>query len=65
LISLSVCEAAPVALALLLDTGAPRHVEAAEQTVRCGVAIPMLRLWPTSAVLHLRAELALERFGLG
>ena len=65
LISLPVGEAAPVALAVLLDTDAARHVEAAEQTVRCGVAVPMLRLWPASPILHLRAELALERFGLG
>ena len=64
LISLPVCESAPVALALLLDKAAPRHIEAADQVERGGVAVPMLRLWPASPILHLKAELALERFGL-
>ena len=65
LITLPVCEAAPVAVVLLLDKGAPRHVEGPEQAERGGVAVPMLRLWPASPILHLKAELALERFGLG
>lgn len=59
-----VCEAAPVALAILLDESAARHVVAAETTMRGGIAIPMLRLWPGSPILPIKAELALERFGL-
>lgn len=55
---------APVALVLQLDTQAPRFVEAAETVVRAGVALPMLRLWPETPMLALRAALALERYGL-
>jgi serine kinase of HPr protein (carbohydrate metabolism regulator) len=54
----------PVALVLRLDPQAPRHVEAADIVERAGVALPLLRLWPDSPVLALRAEIALERYGL-
>ena len=64
LLTFEVCEAVPVALVLSLDKQAPRHIEAAESSERAGITMPMLRLWPDSPVLHLKAELALERFGL-
>lgn len=54
----------PVTLVLALDPQAPRFIENAEQAERGGVAIPLVRLWPDSPVLHLRAELALEHHGL-
>ncbi len=65
LLTLPVVAAVPLALVLLLDHAAPRHVEAAGQARRGGMAVPMLRLWPDSPVLALRAELALARYGLG
>jgi predicted ATPase len=55
---------APVALVLLLDRGAPRFVESPEWVVRGGASLPMVRLWPDSPVLALRAELALRHYGL-
>ncbi|MEO6716567.1 MAG: serine kinase [Novosphingobium sp.] len=58
------CVGMPVALVLQLDHDAPRFVEAAETVMREGITLPMLRLWPDSPVLAIRAELALERFGL-
>ena len=64
LLRFDVCESAEVALVLTLDREAPRHIEAAETTERLGIALPMLRLWPDSPVLAIRAELALKRFGL-
>lgn len=64
LVSRAVCEEAPVALVLVLDREALRFVEAAEPCERAGMALPLIRLWPGSPVLHLRAEAALERFGL-
>lgn len=64
LIDMPVCEHAPVALVVLLDPAAPRHLERAETMERAGIALPMLRLWPDSPVLALRAEIALARFGL-
>jgi serine kinase of HPr protein (carbohydrate metabolism regulator) len=64
LVSLPVGEAAPVSLVLRLDDTAPRFVEDAECCELAGVELPLLRLWPGSPVLHLRAELALRRYGL-
>ena len=64
LLRCDVCEVAPVALVLQLDREAVRFVEAAESVERAGVSLPMLRLWPDGPVLHLKAELALERYGL-
>ena len=64
LLRFDVCDAAPVALVLQLDGAAPRFVEAAESAERAGVKVPLLRLRPDGAVLHLKAELALARFGL-
>ncbi len=64
LLDFPVCDVAPVALVLRLDEAAPRFVEGAEQVELAGAALPLLRLWPGSPVLHLRAELALERYGL-
>lgn len=56
----------PVAIALVirLDAEAPRFIEAAEVITIEGVALPLVRLYPDSPVLHLRAELALRTHGL-
>lgn len=64
LIELPVRSQAPVALILRLDPAAPRFVEAAETMEIAGIDLPMLALWPDSPVLALRAELALQRYGL-
>ncbi len=54
---------APVALALRFDPAAPRHIEQAERVTLAGIAVPLVRLWPGSPVLALRAEWALARHG--
>ncbi len=54
----------PVTLVVALDHAAPRYIEAAETVLRAGIAVPLVRLWPDSPVLALRAEIALERYGL-
>ena len=54
----------PIALVIRLDRAAPRHVEQAEACVIAGVSLPLIRLYPESPVLALRAELALVRHGL-
>ena len=58
--------AAPVRIALILalDPAAPRFIEQAERAGRGGVLLPLVRLWPDTPVLHLRAELALQHHGL-
>ncbi len=55
----------PVALILRLDREAPRFIETAQQAELSGVNLPLIRLWPDGAALPLKAELALDRFGLG
>jgi serine kinase of HPr protein (carbohydrate metabolism regulator) len=55
---------APVALVVRLDREAPRHVEDAEQVERAGAALPLIRLWPDTPALALRAEWALAMHGL-
>jgi serine kinase of HPr protein (carbohydrate metabolism regulator) len=54
---------AKVSLMLRLDPAAPRFVEEAEQVVLAGIALPLIRLWPNSPVLALRAEQALALHG--
>ena len=54
----------PVALVLVLDREAPRFITEAECTMRWGLSLPLVRLWPDSPVLALRAEMALEHYGL-
>lgn len=56
----------PVAVALVirLDLDAPRFIDAAEAITIEGIALPLVRLYPDSPVLHLRAELALRTYGL-
>jgi len=63
IVELPVSEA-PVALVVRLDEDAPRHVEQAEQVELLGCVLPMVRLWPASPVLALRAEWALRLYGL-
>jgi serine kinase of HPr protein (carbohydrate metabolism regulator) len=64
LVEMPVAETAPVALVLILDPEAPRFIDSAQRTERLGNALPLVRLWPDSPVLALRAELALARYGL-
>ena len=54
----------PVALVLRLDPAAERFIEVPEQRDLNGIGLPLVRLWPGSATLALKAELALERYGL-
>lgn len=53
----------PVALVIVLDRSAPRFIDQAEMTERAGSPLPLVRLWPDSPVLALRAEKALEIYG--
>lgn len=64
LLPFPVCDEAPVALVLKLAEDAPRYIEQPDATQRGGVDLPLITLRPGAAVLHIAAELALERFGL-
>lgn len=54
----------PIALALRLDPAAPRLPDEPEAVSIEGIELPGLALWPEGPVLALRAEAALERWGL-
>ena len=56
---------APVALVIRLDDAAPRFIEGPQALTLGGIALPLIPLWPHAAMLHLRAELALEHYGIG
>lgn len=64
LVSMPFVAGVPVALVIVLDHDAPRFIEVAEVAVRHAAALPLVRLWPDSPVLALRAELALRTHGL-
>ena len=63
LLDMPVARGVPVALVLVLDSAAPRHIDAAQSVTRAGIALPMIRLYPDSPVLALRAEMALLQYG--
>ena len=52
------------ALVIVLDQEAPRFIEAAEPAERAGIALPLIRLWPSEAAPAVKVELALDRYGL-
>lgn len=54
----------PIALALRLDPQAPRLPDEPETLTIAGISLPCLAFWPDSPALPLRAEAALERWGL-
>lgn len=54
----------PLALVLELTTEAHRLPDEPETLMLEGIALPLVRLWPDSPVLALRAEAALDRRGL-
>ncbi|MDE2435631.1 MAG: HPr kinase/phosphatase C-terminal domain-containing protein [Sphingomonadales bacterium] len=64
LVSLQTARNAPIALVVRLDSEAPRFVDEPEVTTIAGLQLPLIRLWPDSPVLALRAEVALTRWGL-
>jgi serine kinase of HPr protein (carbohydrate metabolism regulator) len=64
LLPFPVCNEAPTALVIVLDPAAPRFLETPATVERAGIVLPLLRLSPDTPVLHLKAELALARYGI-
>jgi HPr kinase/phosphorylase len=54
----------PVALLIELNRSAPRWIEQCDQRAILGIAIPQILLTPDSAVLAIKAEMALHAYGL-
>ena len=57
-------EAVRVALAIRLDPAAPRYAEGPETIEMEGISLPLAVLSPDGPVLPIKAELALDRWGL-
>ena len=64
IVAMPAADRAPVALIVRLDSAAPRHIETPACEQLLGIAVPVLLLAPHDALLPVKAELALERFGL-
>ena len=63
LLDFPTAEGVPVALVARLDPAAERWIEEAECERIAGVALPLVRLWPDTPALPLRAEWALATYG--
>ena len=57
------CMSAQIALVIALDEDAPRFIDAPEQCERASIGMPLVRLWPHTPALALRAEAALRGYG--
>lgn len=55
---------APIALVIALDPEAARHIDHAETIMIEGHRVPLVRLFPDSPALPLRAEWALRIYGV-
>lgn len=64
LLTMPVASDVAVGLVLRLDPAAPRFVEEAEQVALQGIDLPLIRLWPDGPGGAIKAELALDRYGL-
>ena len=64
LLQYPVAERVRVALVLRLDRAAERLPDGPASVELLGCRVPLVRLWPDSPVLPLRAMAALSRFGL-
>lgn len=64
LVDMPVLAAIPVGLVIRLDAGAPRFIDAPETVHLEGIALPQVRLFPDTPALALRAEIALQTYGL-
>lgn len=64
LLPFSYAQEAPVAVVLMLDADAPRYIEQAQTIHIAGVPLPLVHLWPQDAPPALKAELALQHYGL-
>ena len=64
LVDMPVSSPVPVALVISLDSQAPRFIERAAMITIGDVPLPWVQLYPDSAVLALRAEIALRTYGL-
>lgn len=54
----------PVALLIELNRAAPRWIEHSRQRMILGIALPEILLSPDSRVLPIKAEMALQAYGL-
>lgn len=54
----------PVALVLRFDSQAPRFIDEAESIAVADLHLPLVRLWLASPVAAIKAELAMQRYGL-
>lgn len=59
-----VCSDVPVALVIRLTPDAPRFIDQAKRTAVADATLPLIELWPDGPNSALKAELALQHYGL-
>lgn len=64
LLTFPVAGETPVTLILRLDPAAPRFIQCADQTEIAGISVPLILIWPDSVNAPIKAELALQHYGL-
>ncbi|MBV1917217.1 MAG: HPr kinase/phosphatase C-terminal domain-containing protein [Sphingomonadaceae bacterium] len=64
LVTLPVCDETRVCLVIHLDRDAPRFIDEPGHAEFLGIAIPRITLYPKGPNLAIKAELALEKFGI-
>lgn len=64
LLPYTVCSDVPVALILRLTPDAPRFIDQAKRTAVADTPLPLIELWPDGPNIALKAELALQHYGL-
>lgn len=64
LLSMPVADESPVALLIELNRSAPRWIERPQQRTILGIPIPEVMIEPGGSVLAIKAEMALQAYGL-
>jgi len=59
-----VCSDVPVAMVICLTPDAPRFIDQPAQTTVADAPLPIIELWPDGPNSALKAELALQHYGL-
>lgn len=64
LLTFPVASDVPAALVLRFDPASPRFIERADRTTIAGCSLPLILIWPDGSNAALKAELAMQHYGL-
>ena len=64
LVPMACVESVVVCLLIVLDDAAPRYIDEPDYIDLLGASVPSVMLAPQASTLHIKAELALARYGI-